>query len=88
MSIGLNDNISVQAPKPLDARYGPFNSTGAALFYNGAAVRYQGLTVGVLNGSAVEDWWFKAGIADVDLVLKDSSSTNLANSILSAGTYV
>jgi hypothetical protein len=74
MSIKLNDNIRVQAPKPLDEKYGTYDTPALAL----AAIdesyeRYLGLTVGVVTGGVVEDYWFKSGIADVNLVLKSDS---------------
>jgi hypothetical protein len=70
MAIALNDNIITNAPKPSDARYGNFADIATALAEVGAGIRYQGLTVGILTGGTVEEYWFKNGIADVDLVIK------------------
>ena len=88
MGINLNDNLAIHAPKPADARYGPFNSTGAALFYIPSSERYKGLTVGILQvGGEVQDYWFKSGTADIDLVVKDTALSDLANSVIVAGNY-
>ena len=70
MAIALNDNIITNAPKPSDARYGNFADIATALAEVGAGIRYQGLTVGILTGGTVEEYWFKNGIADGDLVIK------------------
>lgn len=71
MSILLNDNLAIQAPKPIDAKYGPYASVAAA---NAAIVstnRYAGLTVGVGTSTIVE-YWYNGGVADGDLVLRDT----------------
>lgn len=68
MAISLNDNISTNAPKPSDARYGPFATLSAALAGVTADVRYIGLTVGV--GSPVAEYWFKNGLTNADLIAK------------------
>ena len=70
MAISLNDNILTNAPKPSDSRYGNFASVPEALASVGSGIRYQGLTLGILSGGSVEDYWFKDGIADVNLVIK------------------
>jgi len=70
MAIALADNIQTGAPKPTDSRY--FNNqvawTGVTEVNTniGSGVRYSGLTVNI-NG---EEYWYKEGIEDVDLVLK------------------
>jgi len=69
MSILLNDNLSVQAPKPVDANYGPYASTTAANTAISSASRYVGLTVGIGTTTVVE-YWYNGGIADVNLIAK------------------
>jgi hypothetical protein len=76
MSILLNDNLNVAAQKPTDARYGPWASTVAALAGIPAFQRYKGLTVGVLVGGVVNEYWFDDGIADSDLVIKIVAGNN------------
>lgn len=70
MAISLNDNILTNAPKPSDSRYGNFTSVANALSAVGSGIRYQGLTIGIVTGGVVEDYWFRDGIADGDLVIK------------------
>ena len=55
MSILLNDNLSIQAPKSVDTRYGPYVDAANALSSIVSANRYQGLVVGItVSGSIVE----------------------------------
>jgi hypothetical protein len=70
MPINLNDNLQVQAPKPADNRYGPYESTAEALAAVPAGSRYKGLILGVLSDDVVQNYWFKAGIEDEDLVVQ------------------
>jgi len=70
MSINLNDNLIVQAPKATDERYGPYASEAEALATIEPIVRYQGLTVGIIIGGSTKEYWFKGGIADSDFVIK------------------
>jgi hypothetical protein len=65
----LSAGILVNSPQSLDTKYGPFNSTGEALSEISSLVRYPGLTVGILNGGQVVEYWFKDG---VNLVEKTS----------------
>lgn len=70
MAININDNFEVNAPKPTDARYGVYADTATALTAIPSSIRYQGLTVGVLVSGAVIEYWFKDGVADLDLIEK------------------
>ena len=70
--IGLSASVLVGVAKPNDAKYGPFLSVSIAISEIGSTMRYQGLTVGIIeNGSLVEYWW-KDGVGDNDLVEKTS----------------
>jgi len=72
MSITLNDNLSVQAPKPADARYGPYADTATANAATAnAGNRYIGLTVGIGTTNTTE-YWYNGGIADSNLVVKST----------------
>ena len=82
MAILINDNYSLQACKPFDARYlnicTPWTSVAAV----NAAIptyRYTGLTVNILG----VEYWYADGVADVNLVVKDSgiASTGLTTAI-------
>jgi len=71
MSIALNDNIKVSAPKPQDPRYlsltnVPWGSIGAVNIGVPIIERHAGLTV--LIGTV--EYWYRNGVADVNLVLK------------------
>jgi hypothetical protein len=68
--IELSAGIVVGAAKPIDAKYGPYASTAAALADIGPAVRYKGLTIGIESGSAVVEYWFRDGTTNADFVEK------------------
>jgi hypothetical protein len=68
MSILINDNLQNQSPKPLDERYGRYTDTSAALSAIPSHQRFIGLTVGI--GTPVEEYWFKNGVLNTDLVVK------------------
>lgn len=79
MSSSTNDNFKVNAPKPIDSRYGkfvagqqqPFSSVSDANSRVLSAVRYKGLTLLVLDGNGQPtEYWYKNGITDLDLVQK------------------
>lgn len=74
MPILLNDNLDISAPRPTDNRYGPYLTIASALSSVTRANRYVGLTVGIMIGSIVVDYWFNGGTADNDLALKVSDS--------------
>jgi hypothetical protein len=68
--IELSAGIVVGAAKPIDAKFGPYASTAAALADIGPAVRYKGLTIGIESGSAVVEYWFRDGTTNADFVEK------------------
>lgn len=69
----LPDGIKIVNPKPVDAYYDndgvPYASVVAANAAIPVAIRYRGLTINV----AGEEYWYKAGTADINLVLKAKS---------------
>jgi hypothetical protein len=69
MSIILNDNFNTQFPKPIDNRYGPYDTIAEALAAIPSYRRYIGLTIGI-NPDNIEEYWWKDGLLDVDLVAK------------------
>ena len=69
--IQLSAGIVVGVNKPIDAKYGPYADTSAALAAIGSTLRYIGLTVGIKDGEAVKEYWFRNGVANGDLELKD-----------------
>jgi len=93
MAINLNDNINVLAGKATDARYlnnlTPYTSTTEANTLIGSTLRYQGLTVNV----AGVEYWYKDGILDGNLVVKDSAIsgvgiTGATNGLTKSGSNV
>jgi hypothetical protein len=74
MAISLNDNLQIQAGKHVDNKYGPYTSLSTALATIVSFQRVRGLTVGVIQGTSVKEYWFKDGIADSNLVEKNSVS--------------
>jgi hypothetical protein len=72
--ITLAAGVVVGSPIALDGKYGPYNSTTDALNDLGPEYRYKGLTVGILSGSSVVEYWFKDGTDNTNFVLKNSAS--------------
>ena len=79
MAIELADNIQTGAPKPTDSRYlnnlVPYTGVTEvnSLITGGVGgIRYTGLTVNINN----VEYWYKDGIADIDLVEKTSGTGN------------
>jgi len=75
MSINLNDNLIVQAPKATDERYGPYASEAEALTAIEPIVRYRGLTAGVIIDGVLKEYWFNNGISDTDFSVKTTGIT-------------
>jgi len=96
MSIILNDNIDVRAPKPADARFGTtisgttgfYATTSAANTAIPSYQRYIGLTVGIKVGSnPIQEYWYANGITDPDLVIKSGTVSGAGSGLtLSSGT--
>lgn len=72
--IELSAGIVVGGNKPVDAKFGPYASTAAALADIGSTLRYKGLTVGIENAGQVVEYWFRNGVANADLVEKIPTS--------------
>ena len=87
--IELSAGIVVGANKPVDAKYGPYASTAAALADIGLTLRYKGLTVGIETGGQVTEYWFRDGVTNSDLVekitpLEASNITGLSSFIIAS----
>jgi hypothetical protein len=77
MAIPFPDNISVGVGNPLDSRYlsnlnTPYIDVSAVTTAIVESQRYVGLTVNVDN----EEYWFKDGITDPDLIVKSSGGVS------------
>jgi hypothetical protein len=75
MSITLSDYLKPNISVPVDYRQGPFATTTVANATVNVNYRYTGLTVLITNGSTVDEYWWKAGTADEDLVLKTTGGS-------------
>jgi hypothetical protein len=73
MALGFPFGFRVAASQPLDNKYGPYNSTAAAIAAVVSGERYIGLTV---NVSGTEYWW-KDVTTDAGLVIKAVQGSNL-----------
>lgn len=78
--IELSAGIVVGAAKPIDAKFGPYATTAAALADIPATLRYKGLTIGIETGGQVAEYWFRGGTADSDFVLKNPTSSLITGS--------
>lgn len=75
MAINIVDNLNIYAPKSIDNRYlkngtVPYTSVNDVLASIEPSVRHIGLTVLINN----EEYWFKNGVTNNDLILKSSGS--------------
>ena len=67
MSVVIQDNFGLAAAKDVDNRYGtlsgalmvPYADLTAAYAGVPSQYRYLGLTVGILDGSRVKEWWYR-----------------------------
>lgn len=73
--IQLSSGVVVGQPIPLDAKFGPYNSTADALNDIGVGLRYRGLTVGVYENGVLKEYWFKDGTGNEHFVAKSSDVT-------------
>ena len=104
MSNILN-SLFVNSNKPLDEKWGPYKSTKDCLTelpcgtidensgMELSGVRYQGLTVGILqkdpnDGITIKEYWFKNGINDSDLVEKTIELPENTDNGLPNGIYL
>jgi hypothetical protein len=94
MGISIIDNFNVNATKPIDARYGPYDSVTTALSsLDQATQRFRGLVVlltgsAYLTSSAPTEYWFQNGVTDSDLVIKPGGSSSGGSGIfVQTGSY-
>lgn len=99
MAIIFNDNLQINAPKPIDAKNMnfsggaaiPYASVAAAISAIPSAYRHLYLTVWALaaNGDALQYWW-QIDLTDASLVPKDKESYTLNSdgSITFAAPYL
>lgn len=73
--IQLSAGIVVGVNKPVDAKYGPYPDLATAKADIGVTLRYLGLTVGIITGGVVEEYYWESGTADTDLIAKGGAVT-------------
>jgi hypothetical protein len=73
--IQVSSSIITGTSKPVDAKYGPFNSVAEAETEITSVLRYQGLTVGIIVGGSIVDYWWKDGIANGQLIEKTTGAS-------------
>jgi hypothetical protein len=91
MAIILNDNIRINAGKPVNAKY---LSSGNTAYVSVAAVnaaisipeRHIGLTVLINTGSSNTEYWYYAGVADIDLIEKKYASEQIVGDFITGAT--
>lgn len=85
MSIVLNDNLKIEAPKLIDERFGPHADLTAALAFITPALREMGLIFFVKDGSnLLEYWWPTTDLSNSGIALRsyqplDADLTAIAN---------
>jgi hypothetical protein len=70
--INLTDNFNLNKPAHLDARVGPWESVNDATANVPFDQREIGLTIVVFDGSMAEEYWWKDGLTNGDLVVKST----------------
>ena len=74
--IQFSGPILVGLNQPVDVKYGPYTTTTAALTEIPLTLRHIGLTVGIDDATdGLKEYWFKAGTADLNLVLKEADAS-------------
>ncbi|MGY6650238.1 hypothetical protein [Wenyingzhuangia sp. IMCC45574] len=84
---GLNNKVRIisAASANVDFDYGPYNSISEALTTLTSPFRTLGKTVGIISNGSIEEYWFKEGILDIDLIQKQSSSEGSSSGNSNAG---
>jgi hypothetical protein len=89
MAIILNDNLQINAGKPIDSRYlttgnTAYVSTGATNSAIPVPLRYAGLTVNILG----TEYWYKTGVADINLIQKKYDTVLPTGSFVTGATNI
>ena len=89
MAIILNDNLQINAGKPIDSRYlttgnTVYTSTGATNLAIPVPLRYTGLTVNILG----TEYWYKTGVANINLIQKKYDTVLPTGSFVTGATNI
>lgn len=83
MSFDLTQKIKVVNPTSnIDELYGPYTSVANALSGVPVVLRQLGRTVGIIEGGVIQEYWFKNGITDSDLILKSTEEVDTFHSVV------
>jgi len=93
MAITLNDNIKINAGKPSESKYlNSSNTAYASISAVNAAlpvpVRYLGLTVLINIGGTDTEYWYRDGVADVNLIEKKYDSVTPTGDFVTGATNI
>lgn len=64
--INIQKRLGINAAKPLDYNYGPYESVEALKTGIPKALRYKGMTAAVIVSGAAKEYWFKSGVMDIN----------------------
>ena len=70
------EQFAQQAATAVRGFYGPWDTIEEAIEEVPLAVRYRGLTVGIVTEGVVDDYWWKSGLTDVDLEIKQTGGSS------------
>lgn len=86
MSVILSQGIEISRQQPIDVRMGPFSTIAEAKSSVIVTRRYLGLTVIILQGEQLSEYWWRDGILDEDLIPKTVTTigTNDAYIVISS----
>ena len=85
----LANRIKINNPSgDNDLMYGPYIDRDTALNTVVIGLRDKGRKVGILNNGSVEDWWWKSGTQDNDLIPYLSGNTSTSNDIINSSVIV
>lgn len=77
MNFELANKVEVVNPYAnIDAMYGPYSGLSEALSAIPIELRIIGRTVGIITNTHIDEYWWKNGVGDLDLVLKTTNSSN------------
>lgn len=88
--INVNDNIFSSSPKALDQKSGvwtgsawrAYTSTAEVISTLASPVRHIGLTVLINISGVMTEYWFRSGVADGDLVVKQTEAGGATSTLV------
>lgn len=82
MNFELANKVEIVNPYAnIDAMYGPYSNLSEALSAIPIELRIIGRTVGIITDTHIDEYWWKNGVKDSDLVLKATKISNTSELI-------